>query len=325
MKTIESGFNPYNNQFDTIEEWSKNLKPSINLWKNKGILQVVSSSILEEEEFLIDLGKGKKIYQFQRCGSRILAFSKDKIGDPIPITNQIYQFHKENFLECLANENGFKLSDESLPEDDYIVGDLPIGDKKIRWICSFNGKGFKNYKTKPYFEELKEEHDFILLSDCFGIVPNIKENKLNYVQLPFNFQHFRIDPHTFIKRAIFTNPDEVRDVLKNIVFFIDNETGKIYYRNQEVNIRKNCYAYKLFMALLKEPLKEHNVEVIVEKKLERSSTSNLSADGRGYKRTLKERLLNTHPKRANEISQFLPDISNGAIRLNLSKKDIFFF
>ncbi|MCZ0933408.1 MAG: hypothetical protein OXJ52_09705 [Oligoflexia bacterium] len=166
MKITENKFNPCNNRFNTIEEWSKTLKPSTSWWENEGILKTAPHSILEGSDLLIDLGKGKKLYNLQQANGKLWAFPEDNIGSPIEIKNQIYQFHINKFLNCLADKNGFKLSNESLTEDDYIVGDLSIGDKKIRWICSFNGKGFKNYKTKHYFTGLNENYNFILLSDC---------------------------------------------------------------------------------------------------------------------------------------------------------------
>lgn len=331
MRTFENKFNPYNDPFNTKEGWSEFLKPSTNFWIDKGILQVALSSILEEEKLFINLGEGKKVYLFQKCNSGISAFSEDKIGDPIPIGNQIYQFRTDKFLEYLANKNGFRSSDEKLSEDDYVVGHLPIGNKKVIWICSFSMKGFYKYRTKPYFEEINKKHDFILLSDCVSSVPNIRDDGLGYVSLPFDSQGFEIDFHKFINKKVKNlTVDEARDHLKDkITFFIDNNLGRIYYRNNLTTIRKGegdgTQTYQFFMHLLKNPSQDHSVKQITSEFL-KESAQDIGSRGRDFKRKIKEALQKSSSNSYdNEIDRILPNIKNGNIKLNLSKKKIFFF
>ncbi len=332
MKTFENKFNPYNDLFNTKEGWSEFLKLSISFWIDKRILQVAVSSILEEEELLINLGKGKKFYQFQRYDSGILAFPKDKIGDSIPITDQIYQFHINEFLKYLAIENGFNVSDEELSEGDYVIGYLSIGGKRIIWIYSFSVEGFQRYKTKPYFESLNQNQDFILLSDYTGNSPNIVDDNLDYVPLPCDSQNFKVDFHKFIKRKSGITSDEARDHLKDrITFFIDNTLEQIYYTNKLVNIGGNTQIYKFFIFLLKNPSYSHPLVQVV--KTEQgvnlsniSSNQELLSRGRSFKQYIKRGLKKIASN--DDIDKILPDTKPGNqkhIKLHLLKKDIFFF
>lgn len=328
-------FNPFYSQFNTIKEWLKLLTPPISFWVDKRILQIASSSILEEKILLINLGKGKNLYQFQQTDLGVLAFPTDEIGEPIPITDQVYQFHFDKFLKCLASENKFDYSGDTFSDQDNIIGYLPIGDRKIVWICSFDKKGFNEHNTKLYFEKLKKEgYGFILLSDCIGRPPNIIDNKLDYVPLPFDSRKLKIDPYKFLKRPHCNNVNKVREFLKNrIVFFIDYELGKIYYKNNLVKIRKGkgkgTYVYRFFIALLKNPSKEYEMESFVEKEVGLSAThpnQDLSVRGRSFKRSIKGALKELASN--DEIDELLPDTTRekqGNIKLNLSREDIFFF
>ena len=335
MKITENKFNPRNNQFNTIKEWSKTLKTPTDWWKNKEILKIASRSILEGSDRLIDLGRGEKLYNFQQTNGKLLAFSDDSIGSPVEITNQIYQFRIDKFLKYISDKNGFHDSNEKLSKDDYVIGYLPIGDKKIIWICSFGVEGFQKYKTKPYLEDLNEECDFILLSDCFGSPPNIKDDKLSYTPLPFNLQNFKVDFHKFIKKESGISSDEARNYLKDkVTFFIDTVSGKIYYKNNLCKIRKGknegSYTYKFFIALLKKPLEEHEMESFVEKEVGLSAQhpgQDLAVKGRRFKHTIKTELKKIAPDN-DDINKLLPDSikeNRGNIKLHLSKKDIFFF
>ncbi len=335
MRILESKFNPLCVSFYTKEEWSKILKPPISFWIDEKILKVVVPSILEEEELLLNLGKGEKTYQFQKTDSGILAFPKDQIGKPISITDQIYQFCTDNFLKLLARKNGFNFSGQQLPEGDYIIGDQSIGNKKIIWICSFNTEGFQKYKTKPYFEQLNKEYAFILLSDCVNSSPYIKDSEqVDYIPLPFELQNFEIDFHKFIKKDSGIDSDEARNYLKDkITFFIDNKLGKIYYKNKLCKIKKGkgdgSYTYKFFIALLQKPSEEYEIESFVEKEVGLSAQhpgQDLAVRGRRFKKNIKDALKKIAPN--DDIDKLLPDATQknrGNIKLHLLKKDIFFF
>ncbi|MDE0119103.1 MAG: hypothetical protein OXM55_03745 [Bdellovibrionales bacterium] len=331
MKITENKFNPHNNQFNTIEEWSKTLNTSTDWWKNKGILKTAPRSILEGSDRLIDLGRGEKLYNFQQTNGKLLAFSDDSIGSPVEINNQIYQFHIDKFLKYLSDKNGFHYSNEKRSKTDYVIGDLPIGDKKIIWICSFSTEGFQKYKTKPYFEELNEQYNFVLLSDCVDSSPNIRDDRLGYVSLPFDSQSFEIDFHKFINKKVKNlTVDEARDHLKDkITFFIDNNLGRIYYKNNLTTIRKGegdgTQTYQFFMHLLKNPSQNHGVKQITSEFL-KESAQDIGSRGRDFKRKIKEALQKSSSNSYdNEIDRILPNIKNGNIKLNLSKKKIFFF
>ena len=327
MRTTKNIFNPHKNPFDTTEGWLKILTPSVDWWKSKGILRVAPPSILEDLKLSVDLGIGKKQYQFQLTNGVLLAFPDDDIGSTIEITDQIYKFHIDLFLETLAFENKFTLSKECYEDTDYKIGCFDIGNKKIIWICSFSIEGFQRYKTKSYFEDLERECNFILLSDCtYNKFPNIKNDKMDYVPLPFNPKNFKIDPHKFLKRTIGVTSDEMRNVIKQkvkkVLVFVNVKSQQIYYKDKLI-VRKNNQTYKFFIALLKEPSQEHDVEYLVKEKVGLSENQDLSLRGRALKGHIRNSLKEVCSQ--EEVDKILPKGKDKKIYLNLSKESIFFF
>ena len=83
--------------------------------------------------------------------------------------------------------------------------------------------------------------------------------------------------------------------------------------------------YKLLIFLLHNPSQDHNLKKIIREEMGLSDRVDFSDKGRNLKMKIKKALQKVLPNdKKKELDKLLPVINKGNIRLNLSKKDIFF-